>query len=374
MNLVRKVIREKEYRSLPLLGNGRYEVDYLLAAGGQGLAIVAKDLRLGQNRVLIKAPLYGDTFSLGRYNFGLEKQRRKTAILTKEIPIVVELNWRTQNVPRMIDCFEDENAELYGTYPIMGEIETWEIKPGDELAKDVFIVYEFLSAGPKARAKTLEDLILEKGQLDESTTLNMALQIANAVWVLHEWQQIDEADTGHNQDFWDDSDHGENEPSADLHSFYIYQDLKPANILVSGDKYFFLIDFGSISVCQVRKDGMRTTYSIVNPSQAFTLGYAPLELVNQEENLSQSTDIFCLGATIFHALTGIHPVELLRDPMDFKSAPDFSPSHLRKTVPHFSPTPLVRAIIQNSTQPSPKKRYPSIRQMIEDIEYALRQG
>ncbi len=383
---VRRAIHGVEYRVLPSLDSGRYQAESILAAGGQGFTIIARDTRLANNRVLIKAPIYGsEQLGLGPYGFTDAKRAHEATLLRHELPIVLDLNRRVQNIPRLVDYFTEENAQLYGSHRLLGGgSQTWEIQPGDEAARDIFVVYEFLSAGARARALTLDDVITERGALDEGFVLRMALQIADVLLVLHDQVKVEggvaEANEGEEWDLGDEEAwEGFEAPPRPEQYFYIYQDLKPANVLVTGDRHFFLIDFGGVVRCTVSKaEGKRTTFTVEEGHGAFTLGYAPPERAEHRHSYDHRFDIFCLGATMFHALSGVSPVQLLADPTNLDGAPDFSPANLQRVVPKYKPKPLVGGIVMTATCANldtrfEPYRYPSLQQMRTDILRALQE-
>lgn len=84
---------------------------------------------------------------------------------------------------------------------------------------------------------------------------------------------------------------------------FIYQDLKPDNILVTQEKQFVLIDFGGFAM---RVDGN----TLVSFAKTGTLGYQPPEFVNYAyppNRINATADIFSLGAVIYHVLGGTAP-------------------------------------------------------------------
>jgi serine/threonine-protein kinase len=95
------------------------------------------------------------------------------------------------------------------------------------------------------------------------------------------WQTADVLDYLHNQ------------PQA-----IIYRDLKPANLMIDGNTgRVMLIDFGIARwVTQKQEKGV---------TAVGTMGYAPPELFSG--NVEPRSDIYSLGATMFHLLTGADP-------------------------------------------------------------------
>lgn len=342
------------------LDHGRYVVESILAAGGQGFVIVAQDRRLAGNRVLIKAPLYDPTLlSMGSYDFVGEKQTRYDDILY-EVAMVDHLNSRVQNVPRIIDYFEDDNVMLHGTYTIIGGGGTWTIGPGNEASRDLFMVYELLSSGQDP-PRTLGDIIADQGPQDERFVLIMARQMADVFSQLHEWNEPEKDDL---------------DEIPDLEQFYyLYQDLKPDNILVTGEevgeRYFFLVDFGGVTRCNVRRVDRRLVHEISRGTSVYTLGYAAPEVFEDKRHIDQGFDIFTLGATMFHTFTGESPTHLLPDAQQ-EGAPDFGFRRLNQyRVFQEAENPLIREIVFRSTRADRRQRYGSIEQMRKDIMLAL---
>lgn len=80
----------------------------------------------------------------------------------------------------------------------------------------------------------------------------------------------------------------------------LYLDMKPDNIMLKKDGEIVLIDFGIAS-------------SIANSSICMgTVGYAAPEQYNISKTVSEKTDVFSLGITLFVLLTGIKPKRDLR--------------------------------------------------------------
>ena len=90
-----------------------------------------------------------------------------------------------------------------------------------------------------------------------------------------------------------------------LHAEHIWHlDLKPANIMVDRQDRVLLIDFGSSKQLQTAEGVSLSTSS----AMAYTQGYAPPEQMDQLfERFGPWTDLYALGATLFHLLTRQRP-------------------------------------------------------------------
>jgi serine/threonine protein kinase len=82
----------------------------------------------------------------------------------------------------------------------------------------------------------------------------------------------------------------------------IHRDIKPENIIQRGDGKIVLIDFGASK--QLTQTVMATQGTMIG-----SFGYAPLEQMQGGEAYP-AADLYGLGATCFHLLSGIHPWEL----------------------------------------------------------------
>ena len=82
-------------------------------------------------------------------------------------------------------------------------------------------------------------------------------------------------------------------------------DLKPGNIMINERDEAVLIDFGASKQLRT-EEGVSVSTSL---SCAYTPGYAPLELVDQNlEKFGPWTDLYSLGATLYNLLTGARPL------------------------------------------------------------------
>jgi serine/threonine-protein kinase len=106
------------------------------------------------------------------------------------------------------------------------------------------------------------------GRLDEKTVTDWGMQVADVLEYLH------------------------SRPKP-----IIYRDLKPANLMIDGNTgRVMLIDFGIARWVTQQEKGV---------TAVGTMGYAPPELFSGR--VQPASDVYSLGATMFHLLTGADP-------------------------------------------------------------------
>jgi len=94
----------------------------------------------------------------------------------------------------------------------------------------------------------------------------------------------------------------------------IFRDLKPANVMVTAFKQVYLIDFGTARLFKPGRS--HDTIAFGSP------GYAAPEQYGKAQTTARS-DIYSLGATLHHLLTGIDPSDA---PFDFAPLATLKPS------------------------------------------------
>ncbi|WP_426548903.1 serine/threonine protein kinase [Dapis sp. BLCC M126] len=80
----------------------------------------------------------------------------------------------------------------------------------------------------------------------------------------------------------------------------LHRDIKPSNLIMGADQQIYLVDFGAV---QSQGNAQGVTFTIIGTS-----GYAPLEQF--WGRAVPASDLYALGATLIHLLTGTPPVDL----------------------------------------------------------------
>ena len=130
---------------------------------------------------------------------------------------------------------------------------------------------------------------------------------------------------------------------------HIYRDMKPANIILTQDRHLKVIDFGVARIYDSLKD--RDTCFLG------TRGYAAPEQFGGSQSDAR-TDIFGLGMTMFHLVTGINPTE---PPYETKPICSINPN-LPKGLEY---------IISKCTQLNPNDRYQSCEELMDALNNYL---
>lgn len=127
----------------------------------------------------------------------------------------------------------------------------------------------------------------------------------------------------------------------------IYRDMKPSNVMLQPDGSLKLIDFG-IAREYKQDSNADTTY-------IGTKGYAAPEQFGKAQTDAR-TDIYALGVTMYHLLTGKSPYE-----------PPYQFVPVRQLVPELSHG--IEFILNKCIQPEPADRYQSVAELIDDLDH-----
>lgn len=128
----------------------------------------------------------------------------------------------------------------------------------------------------------------------------------------------------------------------------IYRDMKPANIMLKPDGTVRLIDFGIAREYKADKDSDTTNIG--------TRGYAAPEQFGEKGQTDARTDIYSLGVTLYHLVTGKNPAE---------------PPYELYPIRHWNPklSSGLEWLIQKCTQLNPKDRYQSCAEVTYVLEH-----
>lgn len=128
----------------------------------------------------------------------------------------------------------------------------------------------------------------------------------------------------------------------------IYRDMKPANIMLKPDGNITLIDFGTAREFKEK--------NLADTTCLGTVGYAAPEQFGGMGQTDARTDIYCLGATLYHLVTGCNPSE-----------PPYEMKPIRQINPGLSSG--LERIILKCTQRNPDDRYQSAAELMYALDH-----
>jgi len=184
-----------------------------------------------------------------------------------------------------------------------------------------FFVMEFVEG------KTAHDLVLEKGALEEAEALDIGIQVARAL------------------------DH------ANQHSI-VHRDIKPENIMITNDAVAKLCDLG------LARTGPGTGGAL--EEAVGTPNYVSPEQARGDADVDIRTDIYSLGASLYHLASGAMPFKKLGPPLVVMAR------HLTETIPHprrVNPQlsdAFCKVLIKMMVK-DPRRRYADPRELLDDL-------
>lgn len=128
----------------------------------------------------------------------------------------------------------------------------------------------------------------------------------------------------------------------------IYRDMKPSNVMLRPDGKIKVIDFG------IAREYKENNYS--DTISLGTKGYAAPEQFGGKGQTDARTDVYCLGVTLYHLVTGKSPCE---EPYELYPIRKWN-SSLSKGL---------EKIILKCTRPDPNDRYQSCAEMLYDLNH-----
>ncbi len=227
------------------LQGGKYRILSVLGQGGFGITYEAEQVALGR-KVAVKE------FFMEEY-CNRDSTTSQVLVGSEGSKVTVE-RFRTKFIKEAKMIAGLNNPHIVKIYDIFEENGT------------AYYVMEYHDNG------SLKDEVAKRGALLEKDAVKRIREVADALQYLH------------NQNI-------------------LHLDVKPANILRGDNGEMVLIDFG-VSKCY-DEDGEQTSSTPVAKSK----GYAPSELYisGSVSHFSPATDIYSLGATFYHLVTGMVP-------------------------------------------------------------------
>lgn len=195
-----------------------------------------------------------------------------------------------------------------------------------------FIAYELIDG------TNLRDLIMQCGMIKPAETLSYAIQIAMAL----------------------------NHTAA---AGVVHRDIKPSNIIITPEGRARVVDLGL-----ARRDGDDSIADLtVAGSTLGTFDYISPEQAQDPRNVDVRSDIYSLGCTMFHMLTGKPPYPegtALQKLLDHKGKDAPVPHDVNRRVPRD-----LSGLVQRMMASDPAERYPTPALLVEDLmRIAARMG
>src|SRR5688572_27234225 len=144
----------------------------------------------------------------------------------------------------------------------------------------------------------------------------------------------------------------------------IHRDIKPNNLKLTSRGNILLLDFGMAKETSGSTQGMRSVFG-------YSRRYSPLEQI-EGTGTDVRSDIFSLGATVYHLLTGTPPFDVLaRASAIVAGKPD--PLQLASVVDAAVPEAIATKI-HTALSLDRDKRFVSVRAMWDAIEGAMKKS
>ncbi|MBQ8167484.1 MAG: protein kinase, partial [Lachnospiraceae bacterium] len=182
----------------------------------------------------------------------------------------------------------------------------------------IYVVMDFIEG------TTIQDRLKKEGAQPQDLVIEWGLQLASALDYLH-----------------------------NMNPPVIYRDMKPSNVMIKPEGGVKLIDFGTAKEYIVENNADTTALG--------TRGYAAPEQFGDAQGrgiykTDARTDIYNLGATLYHIVTGKNPCE---PPYEMKPIREWNPSL----------SSGLEKIILKCTQPNPNDRYQNCSELMYALEH-----
>ncbi|MBR1815166.1 MAG: serine/threonine protein kinase [Lachnospiraceae bacterium] len=182
----------------------------------------------------------------------------------------------------------------------------------------IYVVMDFIEG------ETISDRLKKEGAQPQDLVVEWGIQLAGALDYLH-----------------------------NMNPPVIYRDMKPSNVMIKPEGGVKLIDFGTAKEYDVENNADTTALG--------TRGYAAPEQFGDKQgrgiyNTDARTDIYNLGATLYHIVTGSNPCD-----------PPYGVHPIREMNPALSSG--LEKILLKCTEDDPAKRYQNCSELIYDLEH-----
>lgn len=182
----------------------------------------------------------------------------------------------------------------------------------------IYVVMDFIEG------TTISDRLKKEGAQPQDLVVEWGLQLASALDYLH-----------------------------NMNPPVIYRDMKPSNVMIKPEGGVKLIDFGTAKEYIIENNADTTALG--------TRGYAAPEQFGDAQgrgiyNTDARTDIYNLGATLYHIVTGMNPCE-----------PPYEIKPIREWDPTLSSG--LEKILLKCTQADPNDRYQNCTELMYDLEH-----
>jgi serine/threonine protein kinase len=305
----------------------RYEIVNFFKSGGMGLLLEGLDTRT-QCRVLVKTTLFYDVIPYAhvRDHDGFTNQLRlprKTLEMERRILVLLR-NAGCNAVPHPNDFVYDANPQLEGPYATEDKKE-WKYSDQSMIEAEPYLIMEAV------QGESLAELLTKTpgGRLSEARSLRIMCQVADVLHVLHQPKPM----------------------KAGMTWQLIYQDLKPANLLISAQDRVTVIDLGGCQLLNIDANQK------LLPGAA-TPGYCPPECEQPYNLLTPAADVYTVGANLFQLLTGKNPVEFLPPGLGGNQ-----PRSAQFDFKLLTCRPALKELIQRCLDPDPTKRFPDAKSL-----------